>query len=191
MDGNLRGILLEWLTERTLWRHQAGLRRILGDTPAYADFTKARQILYGPISQAMCKRPAPDLLYRTATDYEKQTGKPIVLRAYNGDSKSDVHVREGDLVVASLVSAAQRSLAHKSTPDGDVSIVFGGRRRTAWQAGRTNIDYPVHACPAKDMAMGAIMGIMAALLDAGRIQALPASLIVRISDWPKPAPVPA
>ena len=33
------------------------------------------------------------------------------------------------------------------------------------------------------MALGAIMGIMAALLDAGRIQALPASLIVRISDW--------
>ena len=27
------------------------------------------------------------------------------------------------------------------------------------------------------------MGIMAALMDAGRIQALPASLIVRISDW--------
>ena len=31
--------------------------------------------------------------------------------------------------------------------------------------------------------MGAIMGIMAALLDAGTIQALPASLIVKISDW--------
>jgi hypothetical protein len=33
------------------------------------------------------------------------------------------------------------------------------------------------------MAMGAIMGIMAALLDTGRILALPASLIVRVSDW--------
>ena len=48
---------------------------------------------------------------------------------------------------------------------------------------RGNIKYPVHACPAREMALGAIMGIMAALLDAGRIQALPASLIVRISDW--------
>jgi hypothetical protein len=32
--------------------------------------------------------------------------------------------------------------------------------------------------------MGAMMGILAALFEAGRIQALPASLIVKIMDWP-------
>jgi Dyp-type peroxidase family len=67
MDGNLRGILMEWLTEKTLWRHQAALRRALDDRPAAADVGKACAALYDPVSQAMCKRPAPDLLYRTAT----------------------------------------------------------------------------------------------------------------------------
>lgn len=187
MDGNLRGILLEWLDERTLWRQQAALRRALGDRSALADPTSAREVLRGPVSQAMCKRPAPDLIYRTATC-------PARLKARNGnsdrtdDSEHYVEVNERDLVVVSLVSAAQRSLEHY--PDGDVSVIFGGNRpeRDSPEAGEP---FPVHACPAQKMAMGAIMGILAALLDSGRIQALPASLIVRVSDWARAAPRPA
>lgn len=179
MDGNLRGILLEWLAEKTLWRHQSALRRVLGDRPATADPEAACGLLYGPVSQAMCMRPAPDLLYRTAK-------RRTTLRAAGHDPVDgrgrDVHVQKGDLVVVSLVSAAQRSLEHH--PDGDVSIVFGGKRRAAYQPEVDRPAHPVHACPAQDLAMGAIMGVLAALLDAGRIQALPASLIVRISDWP-------
>lgn len=181
MDGNLRGILLEWLNERTLWRHQAALRRALGDRPASEDFSKARAVLYGPVSQAMCRRPAPDLIYRTAVSNTELECRP------RGDYPDKVEINEGDLVVVSLVSAAQRSLEHHD--DGEVSIVFGGNRRAAYEEGK-DLDYPVHACPAQKMAMGAIMGILAALLDSGRIQALPASLIVRISDWPKAAPPP-
>lgn len=173
MDGNLRGILLEWLNERTLWRHQAALRDALEDRPASADVAKAIEVLYEPVSQAMCKRPAPDLLYRTALG-------PATLKASN-HSCNDVDVKKRDLVIVSLVSATQRSL--RKTPEGEVSIVFGGKRSLAYQPA-TNPNYPVHACPAQKMAMGAIMGILAALLDAGRIQALPASLIVRVSDWP-------
>lgn len=176
MDGNLRGILFEWLNERTLWRHQAALRRALGDRPAPADFSKAREILFGPVSQAMCKRPSPDLLYRTALgDTELKAGEGYD-REY--PPEYDVPINERDLVVVSLVSAAQRSLT--KSRDGDVSIVFGGKRREAYQGDTEDIDHPVHACPAQKMAMGAIMGILAALLDAGRLQALPASLILRI-----------
>jgi Dyp-type peroxidase family len=193
MDGNLRGILLEWLGEKSLWRYQAALRTAMAGAPADSDFTKARTVLYRPIAQAMCKRPAPDLLYRTAKGEATIRLDP----AAKGEP-SDVTTQEGDLLVVSLVSAAQRSLLKLQSGDtgeGDVSIVFGGKRTAAAQGYKTDgngdvipdphadDDHPVHACPAQDMAMGAIMGIMAALLDAGTIQALPASLIVRISDW--------
>ena len=56
-------------------------------------------------------------------------------------------------------------------PDGDVSIVFGGS--AAGLSSKTlSPSYPVHACPAR-LAMGAILGILAALLDAGRIERCP------------------
>ncbi len=197
MDGNLRGILLEWLGEKSLWRHQAALRAALKGQPADSDFTKARDVLYRPIAQAMCKRPAPDLLYRTAK------GETDILLGRSGAAnRKKITTRRGDLIVVSLVAASQRSLLpiQGNDGEGDVSIVFGGRRKAAAQGYRlepgqdgqesqaapdpeSDDRFPVHACPAQDMAMGAIMGIMAALLDVGTIQALPASLIVKISDW--------
>ncbi|OYQ23855.1 hypothetical protein CHU93_16820 [Sandarakinorhabdus cyanobacteriorum] len=194
MDGNLRGILFEWLNEKSLWRHQAALHAALGGQRADTKIDVALKILRLPISQAMCKRPAPDLLYRTAT-------RNTQIEVDEGSGLPPVEVQKGDLVIVSQVAAAQRSLLRLragDTGEGDVSIVFGGRRRAAAQGHdlangvpvppATPDDYhPVHACPAQDMAMGAIMGIMAALLDSGTIQALPASLIVKISDWP---PVP-
>lgn len=171
MDGNLRGILLEWLDERTLWRHQAALRDALGGATADTNPAAACKVLYGPVSQAMCKRPAPDLLYRTATCAATLTP--------SGDRKK-VEVEDGDLVIVSLVSAAQRSL--QKTPYGDVSIIFGGQRVNPNQVDQSGPECPVHACPGQRLAMGAIMGMLAVLLEAGRIQALPASLILRI--WP-------
>ena len=187
MDGNLRGVLLEWLTERTLWRHQAALRRAFCDGRADSKFTLARDVLFRPISQALCKRPAPDLLYRTVTNPDSD---PVFFKSRDKEGEIRIPANERDLVVTSLVSASQETLRPKrgldgilKTPDGDVSIIFGGRRRAPYDPRIRNIKYPVHACPAREMALGAIMGIMAALLDAGRIQALPASLIVRISDW--------
>lgn len=187
MDGNLRGILLEWLDARTLWRNQAALRRSCGDQRAEGNFTAARGALHRPISQAMCKRPAPDLLYRTVT---LKDGEETGFLAWDDGGPNPIEAKDHDLVVASLVSVSQESLRVKKTrdgsffvPDGDVSIIFGGNRRKAYETQTRDTNYPVHACPAQKMAMGAIMGIMAALLDAGRIQALPASLIVRISDW--------
>lgn len=182
MDGNLRGILLEWLGQKSLWRHQAALRAACGGKLADSNAAAAIAVLAGPISQAMCMRPAPDLLYRTAqADCTIDVSEPDI----HTPRRRPVEVKEGDLVVVSQVAASQRSLFDPAYPDGDVSIVFGGRRDQADQIRTDDPAYPVHACPAKDMAFGAIMGIMAALLDVGTIQALPASLIVRISDWPR------
>ncbi len=173
MEANLRSVLAEWLIEKTLWRHQANLRRQLGDKKADSNAEAAMDILFAPISQAMCKRPAPDLLYRTALrDTEIQ----------RKDEFGPLKVKERDLVVVSLVSAAQRSLM-ENPEQGDVSIVFGGHRTQPDQSASADPKETVHACPAREIALGAMMGIMAALLDVGRIQALPASLIVKISDW--------
>lgn len=193
MDGNLRGILVEWLGEKTFWRHQAALLRARGNE--VLTFAAADAALKTPMSRAMCKRPAPDLIYRKAR-------RDAVLAAGAGsrdrvDAK-DVQVSANDQVIVSLVSVAQRSLANDPEGPGDVSIIFGGKRECPWQ-GEYGLDgdgaptivpeLPVHACPAQKMAMGAMMGILAALLEAGRIQALPASLILKISDWPPLTPV--
>lgn len=189
MDGNIRGILVEWFGEKTFWRHQAALRRKvgnnLGDVPSDEAIQAAIEVLRGPVSQAMCKRPAPDLLYRTAvrdTEIELDTDEEGEHRTRNERPRDRITVKRGDLVIVSQVSAAQRSL-YSSHPDGDISIVFGGKRAEANQIGSRDINYPVHACPAQKLAMGAMMGILAALLDFGTVEALPASLIVRISDW--------
>ena len=193
MDANLRNIILDWLLEKRLWRHQAALKRVLAGADVMEKPEAVRAALRGPISQAMCKRPAPDLLFRTAKGAAE-------IKVHS--DKADVTTQEGDLVVVSLASASQWSLYDDPKGEGDVSIIFGGKRSSAYQGyihdadGKVvpdphrKPDEPVHACPATKMAMGAMTGILAALLDAGTIQALPASLIIKISDWPEPTPAP-
>jgi deferrochelatase/peroxidase EfeB len=200
MDANLRNIMLEWLLENSLWRHQAAMQRAMAGKTVPEQAEAVQQALRVGISQAICKRPAPDILYRTA----KGTST-IALSERPKDvfDLDDVTTREGDLVAVSLVSASQWSLV-SDTQDGagDVSVVFGGNRSSAYQGytvanggavspdPAASNDEPVHACPAQKMAMGGMTGIIAALLDAGTIQALPASLIIKISGWPGSAPPP-
>lgn len=185
MDGNLRGILAEWMGEKTLWRYQAALRRAAGGAP-HADYSAAKAALELPIAQAMCKRPSPDLLHRRASkDYIFQTDQQ--------SGAADINGRQDDLVILSLVSAAQRAVVD---PGGNIQrnqeavdqraidaipIIFGGDR---YQAG-----HPVHACPGRNLAMGAMTGMLAALLDCGRLESQPAGLIIKISDWPARPPV--
>ena len=197
-DASLRNIMLEWLVEKTLWRHQAALHRAKASQSVLARAAEVQEALRVPISQALCKRPAPDILFRTAK------GKSTIKTGRVGrrkDSAKDVETKEGDLIALSLASATQWSLAQdKAEAAGDLSAMFGGKRKAGWQGYQLtdagvvpdpagDNDYPVHACPAQKMAMGGMTGILAALLEAGTIQALPASLIVRISDFASP-PMP-
>ena len=165
MDANLRWTLFEWLESETLWRHQARLAEaVAGAAPG--DWSAMRAALEKPIIEAMSLRPAPDLIYRTVEDEEIRIG-PVT-----------AHRR--DLVILCLPGATQALL---SSGKPSAELIFGGIRKSA--SGGPLAGHPLHACPAMDMAMGAMTGLLSALLGAGRLQALPASLIVRISDWPK------
>ena len=186
MDGNLRGILAEWLGEKSLWRHQAALRRAASSAP-HADHTAAKAALELPIAQAMCKRPSPDLLHRRAT-------KDYGFKEDEGQGTPDINGQKDDLIILSLVSATQAAIAdpgrnvQRDQAEADdralkaIPIIFGGDRYAA--------GHPVHACPGRALAMGAMTGMLAALLDCGRIEAQPAGLIIKISDWPARPPAP-
>jgi len=157
MDGCLRGILYEWLRERSLWRHQASLHRKAG--AGGSNPRAALDALLPAMSKAIRKRPAPDLLYRTAR-------RRYTLQRFDKHGNPDpLYIEPNDLVILGLVSASQWY--------EDLFVVFGGDRRKP--------GHPVHACPAYNMAMGGMAGILAALLDSGQIQALPASLIIRVT----------
>ena len=159
LDGTMRGIIFDWADEKSLWRHQSGYLDIRpADGPT---LSRTRGALWLAVESAMCKRPAPDLIYRTATRATQINGRDV---------------SAGALVVLALVSPMLDSLDF-GTPD--IDPVFGGQRQDAWQAEGT----PVHACPAYGMVMAMVYGMLAALFDSGRIVVQPASLILRISEW--------
>ena len=164
IDGNLRGIFYDWLTTETLWRHQGALHRAAGNKEV--NYAIANAALRGPVTSAISKRPAPDIIFRTA----KKTKKI-------GHGSNRVTVNKGDTVILGLVSATQQRIANGTSDN--VDVVFGGDRQGPKQPANT----AVHACPAYKLAMGAMLGIIAALLDSGKLKALPASLIVEISGW--------
>ena len=135
--------------------------------------------------------PPPDLLFRTA---KRETRIERSDKSKEELGLRDAIVREGDMVIFGLVSASQWALQNDADGIGDVSVIFGGERSAGSQGyaydwdnvvpdPAAGDDFPAHACPAKAMAMGGMTEILAALLDAGTIQALPASLILQISDW--------
>jgi hypothetical protein len=153
----------------------------------------------------MCKRPAPDILYRTAIRDDD-------LRGPGGMTEPVLaEVMVGDLVIVGSVSISQRSLMddrrwddNPPEPDygaprppnayADDSIVFGGLRRGRDDACPYSVPglppfpsadqpagLPTHACPARKLMTGAITGIVGALLNAGEIQAMPAGLVIGLS----------
>ncbi|GAO38097.1 hypothetical protein SCH01S_03_00720 [Sphingomonas changbaiensis NBRC 104936] len=152
-EGNLRLSLFEWLDEKILWRAQRALLTSAETDP----FKRADATIRVPLMQAMQKRPAPETLWRLA----------VQKADLNGAS-----VDEGDIIIAGLVSATMEDAAR-----GDVNVtpVFGGDRSAP--------THPVHACPGQKFAMGTMLGILSALLECGRIEAMPAPLIVRLTDW--------
>lgn len=152
-EGNLRLSLYEWLDGKILWRVQ----RSLLTSEEMDPYVRANAAIRTPLMQAMQKRPAPDALWRLAVQSADLNGTTV---------------EEGDIVIAGLVSATMEDAGR-----GDVNVapVFGGDRSAAV--------HPVHACPGQKFAMGTMLGILSALLECGRIEAMPAPLIVRLTDW--------
>ena len=147
-DGCLRGILYEWLEEKTLWR----IQRRLKAAGKPGDYACAAAALREPIARAIQKRPAPDMLWRRAK-------APSML--------GQVAVKPNDRVFVGIASAIAQA-CERDPADTSIDPVFGGRRGT-----ERDDSYPLHACPAYDFAMGTMTGMLAALLDAGRLEALP------------------
>ena len=197
-DASLRWTLYEWLEEKTFWRIQralvsapspappdpaslppgvsewlqqvAAIYAKAGMTPdelknmqdrmpgVLAALPRAEAALLEPLKRAMQKRPSPDMLWRTAVRDHRL---------------GEVDVRDGDRVFIGIVSAMAEDANAGVT---DVYPVFGGKREPEGKG------CPLHACPAYEFAMGTMMGILAALMDSVRVEALPAPLIVRVSD---------
>jgi hypothetical protein len=63
----------------------------------------------------------------------------------------------------------------------DTAPIFGGRREPGEHS-------PLHACPAYKAAMGTMLGMISGLLVAGRIEALPAPLLIKLSEPTPPGP---
>jgi Dyp-type peroxidase family len=152
-EGNLHLALLQWFDEKILWRVQRALLTSEEPDP----FKRADAVIRAPLMQAMQRRPAPDTLWRLAVQQADLNGTTV---------------EPGDIVIAGLVSATMEDAAH-----GDINVapLFGGDRSAD--------PHPVHACPGQKFAMGTMMGILGALLECGRIEAMPAPLIVRLTDW--------
>ncbi len=141
VDGNIRGALFEWVNDRSLWDHQ--LDYLADETKDPLE--KARRVLMRPLKRTLLLRPVPELVWRTALVQH---------------SLGPVEVRPGDRVVVSIVSATQECLVNDD--DDGLYFIFGGNRRKE--------DHPTHACPAYDMAIGVMLGMLAGLLGSTRLR---------------------
>ena len=157
-DGCMRWALYEWLDEKTLPRVQHDLNAY----PSEDAYERADRALRPWLARAMQKRPAPDILWRTATRDHRL---------------GDVDVAADERVFVGIVSALSEDAAAGIV---DVYPVFGGERRATPDDPKDR-DYPLHACPAYKAAMGTMLGILSALLESVRIEPLPAPMLVRVS----------
>jgi cytochrome P450 len=157
VDGNLRGALFEWVRDRSLWDHQVALRSLVGATLLEG----ALAVIRPRLAETMQLRPVPEVVWRTA------------LRA---DTLGPLQLRAGDMLVVSIVSATQEDLLNER--DDDPFVVFGGKRKPGPGDDKSKI--PTHACPGYDMAIGVMLGFLAALMDTVSLRPAASSMALRI-----------
>ena len=115
----------------------------------------------------MTRRPAPDLIQRVATE--------------NGRI-GNTYFESGDIISLSLTGAMQ-GLEEKAL---QIRKYLTLSSEVIAPKAQQNKGGNPHACPALQSAMGSIYVIIAALLNAGTSEAMPASLILEFKDWIKP-----
>jgi hypothetical protein len=139
VDANLRRIAAAWLADGTLWRLRSRWQAAEGEPAREAVLRQLRTAF----RQALQLCTAPDLLWRTA------------VRGHDrGSGAGQVAVRAGDVVVASLLSAA-----HACFEAGDPAThyAFGGHRGAPGNAA-------MHACPGYGPAQALMLGFFQALV---------------------------
>jgi cytochrome P450 len=151
VDGNLRGALYDWINDRSFWDHQQSYLSSSG-----ASLKRARSTLALPLQRAMQLRPVPEIVWRTVR-VEHVLG--------------DVRVIPGDKIAVSIVSATQDDLLHDRH---EPYTLFGGQRSA------TN-GHPTHACPGHMMAMGLMMGFLAALMERKSIAPTMSPMALRLT----------
>src|SRR3546814_13325275 len=111
--------------------------------------------------------------FKRATD-----GGPVILPG-EGAGTGDMAIGKGTTVYLPLASATQGAIMAEAECPGSLAegpmVVFGGERGKG--------DAPDPACPGRQLAMGAMLGVLAALRVARRIQEQPAGLTERGDDW--------
>ncbi len=156
VHGNFVRVVGRWIDERSLWTLQQQLADARAAQPAptpapvgmqaaeqarlQAALQRAQAVLRAPLLQTMALRPVPEMVWRTA--------RPEA--SVDGVAPTDPARR----VVVGLASAL--------ADGGDPMLMFGGDR-SAQQA-------PPHACPGYAMAMGVLLGVLSALLEAGTLR---------------------
>ena len=156
VDGNFLTMMNRFIDPKSLWRMQADLM----SQPSKNAHQRAKDNLEAPVREALQHDPIPHTIWRTA-----KSDAPL----------GPVEVGAGDRIVLGLSSAMRQNLDKKSD---DVPPVFGGQR-----AGDS---HPTHACPAYEMAMGVLMGMLSGLLETGTLRPYPAPLILTLDATTSP-----
>lgn len=117
-------------------------------------FAEVQSTVLPALMTAMQTRPVPELLYRTATKDTTLGGQVI---------------KAGEKVVTSIVAVTEAGLRN---PVPDVRPIFGGDRRAP--------GHPTHACPAMDMGVGVMLGVLVAMLELPTVKSTAANLVITV-----------
>ena len=136
--GNLLTVLGAWVQTRKLWDLQPGWHEVPQAVTDAQRYIEAVARLRPALMATLNLRPTPFQIWR---------------RARSDHRLGQVDIATGDTLIVGLGSATQQDpLRHH--------VAFGGDRADPQGA-------PPHACPGYGMGMGVMLGVIAAVLDAG------------------------
>jgi hypothetical protein len=144
--GSWAKVLIAWIGSRDLWRLQYQLSPLDNESVKYAD---AKAVLWDALIATMAANPVADGIWRTAA-------KPTELQG--------VKVEENDVVWLGLGAALADKPGDRQAAE---DLLFGGPWPPPQDGGTP------HACPGRGLAIGALLGALAAFLVAGQWASTP------------------
>jgi len=141
--GTWSKLLIRWSESRELWRLQHEMS-LSPDTSA--PHAHASAVLRESLIRTMAEDPVADGIWRTVK-------QPHLFRGVDVKNDDVVWLGLGS-ALAGLPEAQRMAMAE--------DLLFGG----AWRPAAT--DGPPHACPGRGLAIGVLLGALAALLLAGQ-----------------------
>lgn len=146
-------VMKAWSAERELWLRQHEIALAPGVRATYA---QAKAVLREPLIRTMAKDPVADGIWRKVAQEHLLRGNELAA---------------GDIVWLGLGSAL---LEKKDDLQATEDLLFGG-------ALQPNPDpSPPHACPGRGMAIGALLGALAAWLQAGQWAQTPSPTVLTL-----------